>query len=421
MTSTESSSELATLILESYFTAPSKNRLNRNNLSSGHSAGGVPMSWGLPIYLDTSRLSKAAILLRSLNAKTFGSIPFGQTLSYIDGLFCSHISKFLNARAPHNVDVHYLELIVGDKLSDFNKFAVDQILKGPAVKTNSFPLCQIRVDDSYHGTEFYLVGDGDLDIGKLEDIANVSSRMKISAWIGCSAPFDELTHKIKRVALGAIALRLSHVNRTQKTIAIAPTGFLNHNDLSWSSSIEHVPPIGDEIVIGTAEHWWLAKIDEILGSAEKVTRRLRKALEYHYFGWFRSDNERVPFNFMSLDAIFGQGNEPSGVKLKRGILNTLDMNLDETRLDDIFLIRNQFIHGGCPDIFDSSLYESYLKKYNCDPTIDIDYLTASCLRKSTFGTQFEMQPITQEKILNQLRSSGILPSAPEQLTIISEC
>jgi hypothetical protein len=421
MTSNESSRELATLILKSYFTAPSKNRLNRNNLSSGHSAGGVPMSWGLPIYLDTSKLSKAAILLQSLNAKAFGSIPFSQTLSYIDGLFCSHVSKFLNARAPLNEDLHYLELIVGDNLSEFNKFAVDQILKGPAVRTNSFPLCQIRVDDSYHGTEFYLVGDSDLDIGTLENIANVSSRMKISAWIGCSAPFDDLTHKTKRVALGAIALRLSHVSRTQKTIAATPTGYLNHNDLSWSSSIEHVPPIGDEILIGTAEHWWLAKINEILGSTEKTTRRLRKALEYQYYGWLRSENERVPFNLMALDAVFGQGKEPSGVKLKRGILDTLKLNLDEKRLDDIFLIRNQFILGGCPDIYDSSLYECYLEKYNCDPTVDIDYLTTSCLRRLTFGAKFEMQSMPHEETLNQLRSRGILPSAPEQLTLIPEC
>lgn len=187
-----------------------------------------------------------------------------------------------------------------------------------------------------------------------------------------------------------------------------------------SSSREHMPPISYDINIDEEDKWWLEKIDNLVAKSGKEFRRLRKALEYFYLGWFLEPNERVAFNFMALDAVFGHGSETLTTNFKARIPSTLEKNIDDVRLAKIVLFRNQFLHGRIPDIYDSTLYECYLRTYKCDPIIDIEYLTASCLRRLVFGVDFQMQPNPYQAEIQKFKDRGLIPTQPSQQTIIQE-
>lgn len=84
------------------------------------------------------------------------------------------------------------------------------------------------------------------------------------------------------------------------------------------------------------------------------------------------------------------------------------------------LLRNQVLHGGSPDVYDSSKYTRYLHSYKCDPIIDVEYLTASCLRRLVFGSDFEMQPNPYEEEIQNLKDHGLVPTKSSHVTIILE-
>lgn len=206
-------------------------------------------------------------------------------------------------------------------------------------------------------------------------------------------------------------------------------GFVTHNPLSWNSSREHVPPISYDIVIDKEDSWWLDRIDGLLSSKTASDRRLKKALEYFYLGWFLSENDRIPFNFMTLDALFGNerktdpktGNDIGNKnKLKTGIPKLFPEITDDKRLDELYDLRSQFLHGGSPDIYDSKKYDYYLRKHFCDPALDIEYLAASCLRRILFGTKFEMQNNPYSEEIEKLKHRGVLPTESNPNTLIQE-
>ena len=146
-------------------------------------------------------------------------------------------------------------------------------------------------------------------------------------------------------------------------------------------------------------------------------------------GWFLNENDRVPFNFMTLDALFGQENinDPktgkdigNQKKLELGVPKLLSQDIDIKRLADLYGLRCQFMHGGSPDIYDAKKYDQYIHKYSCDPTIDIEFLAASCLRRQLFGIDFQMQPNPYETDIQNLKNRGIIPTQYSLQTIIQE-
>lgn len=413
--------ELADQVLRSYYFESGPTRVNRNSDRMMPRVKSAPMQIDFPIFIDLPSITIAALMLRKMKPDEFGSVPLEKAKDFVLQSVNTDIADFFDRNAPIDVSVNYLTAIKNSERLRFHLFVQQTLKLDPPIQSFSFPLSRISVVSAYTGDNFYII-TGD-DIGSTYS-ENIMEKFKanhiVNGWIGCSANFSENAQKIKRIALSAISLRLPHIERTQKTLAKPATGFVIHNPLGWSSSREHMPPISYDITITESDKSWLEKIDHLLKAVGKPSRRLRKALEYFYLGWFLEANERIAFNFMALDAVFGHGPEPTAVKLKTGISSTLKQDFDDNRFDDIINLRNQFLHGGSPDIYDSSLFDCYLRTYKCDPIVDIEYLTASCLRRLVFGTDFEMQPNPHEAEIQNLKDRGLIPTLPSQQIIIHE-
>ena len=85
-------------------------------------------------------------------------------------------------------------------------------------------------------------------------------------------------------------------------------------------------------------------------------------------------------------------------------------------------MRASVIHGGSPDIYDSSKYPKYYREYETDPVRDLEDLVAACIRERAFKgdlTQHEdphldvrQQMISQGRISDRPDARGILEGAP---------
>lgn len=422
--------DLADQILRSYYFEPGPSRANRNSDRMIPGVKSAPMRFDFPIFVDLPSITVAGLMLRKMMPVQFGSIPLKKAEDFLLRSVNDYIASFFDINPPSNQTTNYLNAINEAGRAKFHLFIHQVVTAGAPIKTFSFPLSRVLVLSRYDGNNFYVVSGDDVGSEHLESILERrKAKQAINAWIGCSAAFSENAQKTKRIVLGAMSLKLPHIERTQKTLASPADGFVTHNPLTWSTSREHMPPIGYDITLNEDDTWWLDKIDRLLESKTDPDRWTKKAIEYFYLGWFLNENDRVPFNFMTLDALFGQksindsktqkdiGNKR---KLKLGVPRLLSMDINTGRLSDLYDLRSQFLHGGSPDIYDSKRYDRYIRKYSCDPTVDIEFLAASCLRRQLFGVDFQMQPNPYETDIQNLKDRGIIPTQTSLETIIQE-
>jgi len=163
---------------------------------------------------------------------------------------------------------------------------------------------------------------------------------------------------------------------------------------------------------------WMQLLSGKLGATDKPTRRELKALEYFYRAWPLSPEERFPILCMALDAIFGDANNATQ-SVVDGISGTLSQDVPEEQLRALLKLRASVIHGGAPDVYDSSKYQKYYKTYRCDPIRDLELLVSACLRERVFqGSLIEYQDPNAE-LIKVAQSEGRLPKKIEGISIFN--
>ena len=177
----------------------------------------------------------------------------------------------------------------------------------------------------------------------------------------------------------------------------------------------------DNIKLTKADHAWLRSLGDLLTNADKESRQYVRSLEYFYRAWPKSELERFPLMFMTLDAVFGDRNNATQAVID-GIRSVLGDHIDEKRVRSLMEMRASVIHGGSPDIYDSSKYPKYYREYETDPVRDLEDLVAACIRERAFKgdlTQHEdphldvrQQMISQGRISDRPDARGILEGAP---------
>jgi hypothetical protein len=59
------------------------------------------------------------------------------------------------------------------------------------------------------------------------------------------------------------------------------------------------------------------------------------------------------------------------------------------------------VHGGAPNVYESSSYEKYYETYEDDPTRDLELIVARCLQAVIFGDCFAERPHTYAELIKQ--------------------
>ncbi|MEZ0219111.1 MAG: hypothetical protein ACAH22_02325 [Tardiphaga sp.] len=305
-------------------------------------------------------------------------------------------------------------------------------LFSPNRSLSLFPLVPVRVESDFMSESFFLVRPeslgAHLPIDWLEWFAPEhfpplkrweGKQETPSSWLGVRSPAIQSSVKMKAAALGAVALTPRPRYRHLFSYRHVYGGWCELSDtISTSFGDPHTPPMAEDIVITSDDHPWLFLLHAKLSSTQKDTRRQIRALEYFYKAWPLEPGDRFPLLCMTLDAIFGDENHATESFIE-GIKATIGSHVDDKRLRLLTRLRGSVVHGGAPDVYDSSKYAKYFETYGQDPVYDLELVAAQCLRTVIFDGCLKEHADPNAPLFAALQATGQLPSNLDENTILS--
>ena len=239
------------------------------------------------------------------------------------------------------------------------------------------------------------------------------------AWLGIRSPIVQASIKIKSAILGAIALTLPlnrrHMFSHRKMFGGVCT---INNGATFSFGDPHTPPLASNLIIRRCDEDWLAILAAKLNSTAKNNRRHLRALEYYYRAWPLMPSERFPILCMTLDANYGERGRVTK-SIVDGVKSDLGPYIDGDRLRLLMDIRGDVIHGGAPDVYDSSNYKEYYQDYSADPINDLDEVVTESLRRRIFKGTMVLQENPNSDAISRLQAEGQLPKTFHTRGILS--
>lgn len=279
-----------------------------------------------------------------------------------------------------------------------------------------FPLVVLRVDQEFECSEFFLVRPEGLTLNRLPpgyvaaDLQVESfppfrrwdgTRSTPASWLGVWAGTLEVAKRNRAAFLGAIALLPHRFERYLFTGRKLFGGLCTFNgSLIMTSSEPHTPALAEDVVIGEADDAWLAVLAEKIASPIKIDKRQMRSLEYFYRAWVPDPTRRFPTLFGALDAIYGDAGRATQSVID-AVGPIMGLAYDYERLKLLLGLRASVIHGGAPNVYESSDYHRYYERYEEDATRDLEVIVARCLQAAIFGSAMQERPHTHAALIKQ--------------------
>lgn len=368
-----------------------------------------------PRYLRALSLDDIRSKLTRFLSENFGLIG--------DTVFLSRETRPLNLWIPDQE-----KLALAEALSDSTIFCPENGL-------TIFPLATVRVRYSLSTDQFFLVSSetDDLLYYVDEKLRPELSPEKFPphkgfrgltqrpvSWLGVFSPDYRAATKTRSSILGAIALTQlpHHRHMFSEREVFGGRCTLNSEGLEYSFGEAHTPRCMHDIELSAADSRWLETLAVKITASNRSFVRQIKALEYFYRAWSKSPEERFPILCMALDAIYGDSNNATQSVID-GVRETLGDYVSEMRLRSIMSIRASVIHGGAPDVYDSSKYSKYYRKFGADPIRDLELVVAACFREKIFYGHLLEHEDPNASLIEEARAAGRLPPCARDRSILN--
>ena len=362
---------------------------------------GTPMFSGggdAEVNYDNQLLLQAALYLRKTGSPHLRSLSIGKLESILTGFLSDHYYLIANETWLSSFEGSYAnQLSASAKSALTAALAVSSMFVEPCEIT-LFPLIPITVESGFNATPFFIGAPADL-VSQLacDDISRTLvpdsfppmsdweyRRETPRAWLGVRAPTLDAARQMRAAILGAVALLPHHMERYTFS---GRQMFGGYTTLAggWSMAFgePHTPALMTDLVIVAADHAWLSVLAEKISSPRKDDKRQLRALEYYYGAWAPDPVTRFPTLFAALDAIYGDaGKATQAIVDAIGPVMGPDYTSERIRL--MLGLRASVIHGGAPNVYESSKYEDYYKTYLKDATRDLELIVARCLQTVIF-------------------------------------
>ena len=391
------------------------------------------MGLGVEIYYDFTRLHIAALYVRQHGP------------AYLRFLSIENITSMLQEIVRENYYIlvedtylkwknDYLDKIVSvSSKKCFAEALAESFIFQPDRGITLFPLVPLQIHDDFISETFSITSpdsltrkvliphnihhgyniDAEIIAQQFPPLRDWNGRRHTpSAWLAVSASIKQVSLKMRSAILGSIALTPTPTHRYMFSERVMFGGLCTFGKSMtiFPHGVPHTPGLMHDIVLTAEDHEWLTIMSKVLSSENRDDRRKLKALEYFYRAWSLDSHERFPILCMALDALFGHTQNATQAVID-GLRSVLGANTDDKRLRLLMKIRAAVIHGGAPDVYDSSNYEKYFKKYKTDPIRDMELITAKSLSKVIFTDYLRSHPNPHEEVISKKRASGDLPPA----------
>ena len=375
-------------------------------------------------FVSFAGIIEPALVLRAKGPSHYADEPISVATGALREFFCDHHYLIIDEVLSWDGDEPYSDVISNlGKATLAAKLSSSGVLV-PEERLLLFPLTPVSVLAAFQGKRFALVDPGNV-LNVLPDGYRRSTfavdRMPsfgkregdpVESWLSTRGPSDNAAKKAKRIVLGALSLGPIHRERYMFVMRPATKNYLRLGDgLFTCSSNPHTPPVSDGIVVRGEDHPWLSKLDGVLEAKEKADRGRRNALDYFYRAWFLEPVERCAMMFMALDALYEHTAIDGATKrMELGIVGSLQTSAVKPQLKVMMKLRNSVVHGGSPDVFATSLYQAYWRKFGSDLATDLEVVTAKCLRREIFGDDFVPQADPHAELVAEHQALGHIPS-----------
>lgn len=409
--------------------AATYNTVGEDGLASAFILGrrdGQPTLGGisLTLFFRRKKLMPAVMKLRSLGPPHLRYLPLGHSFEKLRSFLTDRYHLVAGNNIFSRAETSLLERLSKEQVDLLvDQFAKSDILSPPQ-ETCLFPLVTIQMRDVFEGAVFSLSTASGL--AEQKSLTNLPrgyvngqqfppfsdwkhKTQSPTSWLLVTAPSPEVAKKYRASILGAISLAVMHRYRHQFTGRKVFGGVVSVRDgWSFSDSSPHTPALGEDLVLGSEDGSWLDVIDRALASSSEADIKKLKSLQYFYRAWFLPDSERFPIDCITIDSMFGDANGATEA-VARGVDDLFGGKLDRARVLLLMRLRNSVIHGGAPDVYDSSKYARYYRDYGDDPIADMSSLVAECLRRKVFDGQLREQPDPYAEVIRQAIAAGRLP------------
>jgi hypothetical protein len=380
---------------------------------------------GTEIYYHFRELTLAALYVRKKGPPYLRYLPLDSINSMLQHFISENFWYLSDTAWLNRFDGTFAENVPEDIKSRLAIEISRSPVFAPIDELTLYPLVPIQVSKPFKSNTFFLLSSEHFDEDVLPQALSLKQvnpkqfpplhdwkgrKEKPSAWLGVRSPSEIASGKMKAAILGALALtplpRYRHLFSGRAVFGgrctISTTATTSFGDA-------HTPPLMHDIIVTQQDHAWLNQLSDLLATNDKKARRKLRALEYFYRAWDTEASERFPLICMALDAVFGDANRATQAVID-GVRETIGDHVSDARLRKLMYLRAAVIHGGAPDVYDSSKYAEYYEQYHTDPITDMELVVAACLRTAIFGDALNEHADPNAAIIAEQQSKGRLPS-----------
>jgi len=389
----------------------------------------------IDIYYHFVDLNLAALHVRSVGPRFLKALSLDEIRSKLQN-FMSENFGYIGNLAFGSRDERPLNLWIPEKERlELASALASCALFQPTNELTVFPLVPVVVKTNFRSDQFFFSSPQEENSFFLDDerlrgefdpqyfppqVGFKGQIRKPNAWLGVYSPDYRAALKTRSSILGALALtalpRHRHMFSGREVFGGRCT--ISKDGITYSFEKKHTPPCMHDIHVTDMDVGWMTLLSDRLRTTDKSVMRELKALEYYFRAWPLSPEERFPVLCMALDAIFGDSNNATQAVVD-GVNETLDGMASEQHLRAILGLRGSVIHGGAPDVYDSSKYPKYYIKYGCDPIRDLELVVSACLRKKVFQGELLEHPDPNAQVIEEARTEGRLPPKADAVSILN--
>lgn len=380
---------------------------------------------GFEVHYDMKALLQAALFLRRHAAPHLRSVAVKDVETAITGFVSDNFwilsseaweACLLTYPAAGAADPPYAAFLSTAVVAEFAETLARSTLFVEPRELTVFPLVVVRVEQEFESPDFFLTDAEGLRPGGVSqlrepDIVSNSFppfllwegiRHQPSSWLGVRAGQSEVAKRMRAAILGALALLPHDVERYQFSLRKLFGGYCTLADDRFSMTLSdpHTPALSEDLVIGAPDEPWLTMLAAKLASPAKADRRQMRALEYFYRAWVPDAAGRFPTLFGAIDAIYGDPGRATQSVIE-AVGPVMGAAYDYDRLKLLLGLRASVVHGGAPNVYESSAYHRYYERFEADATRDFEVIVSTCLRVTIFGSLMKQRPHTHAALFKQ--------------------